>query len=165
MATKTKSTKGRAIFPGSFDPMTLGHMDIVRRMSEIFEEVTVLVADSLKKNYFFTKEERVALVKQSVADFPNVKVDQFRGLTINYAVQHGFEVIIRSLRGTNDWDVEATMAQANKKLAPEIETLFVMTQPEYAHISSTLVKEIAANGGSLTEFVSPEVAKAISAKL
>jgi pantetheine-phosphate adenylyltransferase len=157
--------KGRAIFPGSFDPVTLGHVDIIRRMSGLFTEVTVLVADSLKKNYFFTKDERVNLVRNSVADFSNVKVDQFRGLTINYAMQHKFDVIIRSLRGTNDWDVEATMAQANKKLAPNIETLFVMTQPEFAHISSTLVKEIAANSGSLTQFVSPEIAKAILAKL
>jgi pantetheine-phosphate adenylyltransferase len=155
----------KAVFPGSFDPITLGHLDIIRRMSGIFDEVTVLVADSLKKNYFFTKEERVNLVKQSIADLPNVKVDQFRGLTITYAIQHELKVIIRSLRGTGDWDIETTMSQANKKLAPKIETLFVMTQPEYAHISSTLVKEIAANGGSLVDFVSPEVAKAIAGKL
>lgn len=159
------SEKKSAIFPGSFDPLTLGHLDIIRRMAAVFDHVTVLVADSLKKNYFFTKEERVNLVRKSVADLPNVSVDQFRGLTINYAIQNNIKVIVRSLRGTGDWDVETTMAQANKKLAPDIETLFVMTQPEYAHISSTLVKEIAANEGSLTEFVSPEVAEAIKAKL
>jgi len=161
----TKLRHGNAIYPGSFDPITLGHLDIIRRMSRVFDEVTVLVADSLKKNYFFSKDERVRLVQECVKDLPNIKVDQFRGLTINYAVEKKLNVIIRSLRGTGDWDAETTMAQANKKLAKEIETVFVMTEPEFAHISSTLVKEIAANGGSLNAFVTPEVAKAILAKL
>jgi pantetheine-phosphate adenylyltransferase len=153
--------KKRAIYPGSFDPITLGHEDIIRRMSKIFDEVTVLVADSLKKNYFFSQEDRERLIKESVKDLPNVRVDRYRGLTTKYAQDNGIQVVIRSLRGSGDWDLETTMAQANKKLAPEIETLFVMTQPEYAHISSTVVKEIAANNGSLKDFVSPAVAEAI----
>ena len=155
----------KAIYPGSFDPITLGHIDIIRRVASVFDEVTVLVADSLKKNYFFSRDERMELVQQSLQDIPNVKVDQFRGLTTAYAQENDVNVIIRSVRGSGDWDLESSMAQANKKLAGEIETFFVMTQPEFAHISSTLVKEIASNNGDLSQFVTDPVAKAIRAKL
>ena len=155
----------KAIYPGSFDPITLGHIDIIRRVAGVFDEVTVLVADSLKKKYFFSRDERMELVQQSLQDIPNVKVDQFRGLTTAYAQDHDVKVIIRSVRGSSDWDLESSMAQANKKLAGEIETFFVMTQPEFAHISSTLVKEIASNNGELSQFVTDSVAEAIRAKL
>lgn len=157
--------KRRAIYPGSFDPVTLGHIDIIRRMSLIFDEVTVLAADSLKKSYFFTKDERVHLLNESLKDLPNVKVDQHRGLTTKYAEENSIKIIIRSLRGSGDWDLETSMAQANKKLAADIETMFVMTQPEFAHISSTIVKEVAANRGPLKDFVSPIVAEAMMKKL
>jgi pantetheine-phosphate adenylyltransferase len=154
-----------AIYPGSFDPITLGHIDIIRRTSQVFDEVIVLVADSLKKNYFFTREERMELVQDCTEDIANVKVDQFRGLTTEYAKEKGANVIIRSMRGGSDWDLESSMSQANKKLAPGVETFFILTQPEFAHISSTLVKEIASNGGELTDFVTESVAKAIRSKL
>jgi pantetheine-phosphate adenylyltransferase len=155
----------KALFPGSFDPMTLGHLSVVRRLAGVFDEVTVLVADALKKSYFFSRDERVRLAEECVLDLPNVKVDQFRGLTTDYAKKHGIRIIVRSLRGTNDFDLESSMALANRKLASDIETLFVMADPQFVSVSSTLVKEIAANGGPLSEFVTSNVAKAISQKL
>lgn len=157
--------KNKAVYPGSFDPVTLGHQEIIRRVASIFDEVVVLVADSLKKSYFFSREEREALLKQTCRDLKNVKVTSFAGLTTQFATDNDIGVIIRSLRGSNDWDLESTMAQANKKLAPDIETLFIMTQPELAHISSSFVKEIAVNRGSLSHFVSAEVEKAITDRL
>lgn len=157
--------KKTAIYPGSFDPITLGHVDIIKRAASVFDEVTVLVADSLKKKYFFSRDERMELVQKCLEDMPNVKVDQFRGLTTMYAQENNSKVIIRSVRGAGDWDLESSMAQANKKLAGEIETFFIMTQPEFAHISSSLVKEIASNGGDLSQFVAEPVAAAMKAKL
>ena len=157
--------KKMAIYPGSFDPITLGHIDIIRRAAGVFDQVTVLVADSLKKKYFFSRDERMNLVQKCIEDIPNVKVDQFRGLTTAYAQENNSNIIIRSVRGSGDWELESSMAQANKKLASEVETFFIMTQPEFAHISSSLVKEIASNGGDLSQFVSGPVAAAIKAKL
>lgn len=155
----------KAVYPGSFDPITLGHIDVIRRTAVHFDELVVLVADSLKKKYFFSKDERLELVRECLSDLPNIKVEQFRGLTTSYAQEIGAKVIIRSLRGGGDWDLESSMAQANKKLAADIETFFVTTQPEFAHISSSLVKEIASNQGDLSQFVSSVVADAIGSKL
>lgn len=157
--------KKRAVYPGSFDPVTLGHEEIIRRVAGIFDEVIVLVADSLKKTYFFSREERLSLLQHTCRNLKNVKVTSFAGLTTEFARDNDIGVIVRSLRGSNDWDLESTMAQANKKLAPDIETLFIMTQPELAHISSSFVKEIAVNKGSLSHFVSKEVEQAITQRL
>lgn len=157
--------KKRAVYPGSFDPVTLGHQEIIYRISRVFDEVTVLVADSLKKNYLFNQSERVSLLKKTCEDIKNVKVMGFTGLTTQFAKDNDIGIIVRSLRGSNDWDLESTMAQANKKLDSDIETLFIMTQPELAHISSSFVKEIAANNGALDQFVSNEVAMAIKERI
>jgi pantetheine-phosphate adenylyltransferase len=151
----------KAVYAGSFDPITSGHTDVIRRLVNVFDEVTVLVADAAHKKYLFTREERVALVKESLFDLSRIKVVSFSGLTTQFAMNEGIQIMVRSLRGTNDWDAEATMAQANKKLCPQVETLFVMTQPEFSHISSSLVKEIALHGGSLKDFVSPHVESAL----
>lgn len=157
--------KNKAVYPGSFDPVTLGHQEIIKRIARVFDEVVVLVADSLKKNYLFNQDERVALLKKSCSDMKNVKVMGYTGLTTQFAKENNIGVIVRSLRGSSDWDLESTMAQANKKLDPDIETMFIMTQPELAHISSSFVKEIAANNGSLETFVSKEIEMAIKEKL
>lgn len=157
--------KNRAVYPGSFDPITLGHQRIIQRISKVFDEVTILVADSLKKNYMFNQSERVQMLEQACQDFANVKVKGYRGLTTQFAKDNNIGVIVRSLRGSSDWDLESTMAQANKKLDPDIETLFIMTQPELAHISSSFVKEIAANNGNLEGFVSKPVEAAIKERI
>lgn len=155
----------KAVFPGSFDPITLGHIDIIRRLASVFDEVTVLVADSTRKKYLFDHSERLSMVKECVFDIARVKVDSYQGLTTQYAIDNQIKVMVRSMRGPSDWETEATLAQANKKLSPQLETFFVATEPQFSHISSTLVKEIAYNNGSLKEFVPTLVEKAIKAKL
>jgi pantetheine-phosphate adenylyltransferase len=155
----------KVVYPGSFDPVTLGHLNIIERISGIFDEVVVLVADSARKKYMFSAPERAELLKIETKTWPNVKVDLHRGMTIDYAREHGASILVRSMRHMSDWELEVTMAQANKKLDDKIDTLFLVTDPNLGHVSSSLVREIAINHGNLSTFVTPNVARAIQEKV
>jgi len=152
-----------AVYPGSFDPITVGHIDIIQRVSKIFDQVIVLVADSGDKSYLFTLEERVGFIKKSFQDQKNISVDAYRGLTIDYMRMNKAQVIIRGLRAVADFEYEGTLANMNRRLAPEIETFMVFSRPDYYFISSRGVKELARNNGELKglvpDFVIPELAK------
>ena len=145
-----------AVYPGSFDPITMGHVDIISRLSPLYDEVIVLVANSSQKQSMFTAEERKVLIQKSLPHLKNVRVDIFDGLTVDYMKNVNAQVIVRGLRAVVDFEYEMTMANMNKKLAPDIETLLVFASPEYYYISSRGVKEVAVNGGSLKDLV-PEV--------
>lgn len=142
-----------AVYPGSFDPITTGHLDIIERISKIFDSVIVLVAESDQKNYLFTPSERVDFLKKALNIYPNVEVDVFKGLTVEYMRQKKAHVIVRGLRAVADFEYEGTLASMNRRLAPEIETFMIFSRPEYYFISSRGVKEVARNGGNLQGLV------------
>jgi pantetheine-phosphate adenylyltransferase len=152
-----------AVYPGSFDPITMGHVDIINRISPVYDEVIVLVAQSSQKQSMFTPDERKVLIEKSLSHLKNVKVDVFEGLTVDYMKRVNAQVIVRGLRAVVDFEYEMTMAQINKKIAPHIETMLVFASPEYYFISSRGVKELAINGGALNGFV-PDVVKAAMAE-
>ena len=143
----------RAIYPGSFDPMTLGHFDIIRRASVLFDEVIMAVVGNPGKSPLLPVAERMHLIEQVVKDLKGVKVGQFQGLTVDYAKQNDTHVLIRGLRAISDFEAELGMAQTNKQLFPELETIFLMTKAEYSFISSSTVREIARLGGDVHQFV------------
>ena len=147
----------KAVYPGSFDPLTYGHLDVIERAASLFEEVIVAVSRNASKKPLFSVAERVDMLKTVLAPFPNVKVDSFDGLTVNYAKVNGANAIIRGLRAISDFENEFMMALTNKKLAPTIDTVFLMTRAEYSFISSSGVKEVASFGGCVRELVPPEV--------
>lgn len=155
-----------AVYPGSFDPITSGHVDIIHRLSEIFDQVIVLVAQSGDKAYMFTAEERAEFVQKQFSHKKNIQVDIFQGLTVDYMKKKGAKVIVRGLRAVADFEYEGTLANINKKLAPEIETFMIFSKPEFYFISSRGVKELAKNGGALTglvpEIVIPELVKKLN---
>ena len=153
-----------AVYPGSFDPITLGHVDIIDRISPLYDQVIVLIANSSQKNSLFNVEERKKLVEMSLAHLKNIKVDIFDGLTVDYMRRNKAQVIVRGLRAVVDFEYEMTMASMNKKLAPEIETTLVFARPEYYYISLRGVKEVAVNHGSLKGLVNDLVEKALFAK-
>jgi pantetheine-phosphate adenylyltransferase len=142
-----------AVYPGSFDPITIGHIDIIERVSKIFDRVIVLVADAGDKNYLFNSTERAAFIKKCFADQKNIQVDIHRGLTIDYMRKNKAQVIVRGLRAVADFEYEGTLANMNYRLAPEIETFMIFSRPEYYFISSRGVKELAKNGGELSGLV------------
>lgn len=154
-----------AVYPGSFDPITMGHVDIINRISPLYDEVIVLIAQSSQKQSLFTPEERKTLIEKSLAHLKNVKVDCFQGLTTEYMKNHKAQVIVRGLRAVVDFEYEMTMANMNKKIAPEIETLLVFASPEYYYISSRGVKELAFNGGALNDLVPDVVIEAMAKKM
>ncbi len=147
----------KALYPGSFDPLTYGHLDVIERAASLFEEVIVAVSRNASKKPLFSVAERVDMLKAVLAPYPNVKVDSFEGLTVNYARFRGANAIIRGLRAISDFENEFMMALTNKKLAPTIDTVFLMTRAEYSFISSSGVKEVASFGGCVKELVPPEV--------
>lgn len=156
-----------AVYPGSFDPITTGHLDIIERISHIFDHVIVLVADSNDKKYMFTAEERSAFLKKAVGSSPKIEVDIFKGLTVEYMRKRKAHVIVRGLRAVADFEYEGTLASMNHRLAPEVETFMVFSRPEYYFISSRGVKELARNNGDLKglvpDFVGVELAKKFKA--
>ncbi len=154
-----------AVYPGSFDPITMGHVDIINRIARIYDEVIVLVAQSSQKHALFNVEERVDLIQRSLSHLKNVRVDIFSGLTTDYMKKVNSQVIVRGLRAVVDFEYEMTMANINKKIAPEVETLLVFASPEYYYISSRGVKELATNGGPLKGLVPEVVIEAMSEKL
>ncbi|MDT3426375.1 pantetheine-phosphate adenylyltransferase [Paenibacillus forsythiae] len=153
-----------AIYPGSFDPVTLGHIDIIERAAKQFDRLIVAVLNNLSKNPLFTVEERADLLRQVTAHLPNVEVDIFRDLLANYIRQKEAQVIVRGIRTVSDFEYELQIATINNKLNSDAETIFMMTNPKYSYLSSSVVKEIGHFGGDLTDFVAPEVERAIRLK-
>lgn len=154
-----------AVYPGTFDPMTMGHVDVVRRAARLFDRVVVGVADSRAKRPFFSSEERVDMAREIVRVYPNVEVMGFSGLLADFLRSIQADVILRGLRAVSDFEFEFQMAGMNRKLHPEVETLFVTPSDQYMFISSTIVREIAGFGGDVAPFVPPIVAERIRARV
>ena len=154
-----------AVYPGSFDPVTLGHIDIIQRTSKMFDKVIIGVLKNRSKSPLFTAEERVELLKEVTADIPNVEVQSFQGLLIDFVRQNQANVIVRGLRAITDFEYELQMAQTNRVIAPEIDTIFLTTNLKYSYLSSSIVKEIAEFDGDIAEFLHPMVAEQVRKKL
>lgn len=155
----------RAVYAGTFDPMTLGHLDVATRAAHVFERLTVAVAEDPRKTLLFSVEERLELARTSVAGLANVEVVPFGGLLVNWARNRGIHTLIRGLRAFSDFEYEFQMALTNRKLAPDIETMFLMPNEDFSYVSSSMVREIAALGGDVDKFVPPAVAAALKRKL
>lgn len=154
----------RAIYPGTFDPVHFGHMDIAKRAAAIFDELIVAVYSRPMKNLLFDVEERVALVQEAIANIPNARVDSYYSLTVDYAQKTNAQVIVRGLRVFSDFELEFRMALTNQRLAPGIEIVNLMTKEEHTFLSSTTVKEVAELDGDITSMVPPHVRKALLAR-
>ncbi|MGY0196437.1 pantetheine-phosphate adenylyltransferase [Leptothrix sp. BB-4] len=146
-----------AIYPGTFDPMTLGHQDLMRRASRLFSRLIVAVAAGHHKRTMFSVEERLEIAQELAAQHPNVEVVAFRGLLRDFVVAHGGKVVVRGLRAVSDFEYEFQMAGMNRQLMPEVETLFLTPSDQYQFISGTFVREIAVLGGDVSKFVAPSV--------
>jgi pantetheine-phosphate adenylyltransferase len=147
-----------AIYPGSFDPITLGHLDIIQRGSRLFDQVIVAVLRNPNKIPLFSVQQRLEQIRLSTQHLPNVVVDSFDGLTVEYALMQGAQVLLRGLRAVSDFEIELQMAHTNKTLSTQIETVFLATSNEYSFLSSSVVKEIARFGGSVDHLVPPHIA-------
>lgn len=154
-----------AVYAGTFDPITRGHLDVIERAARIFNRLIIAVAVSTRKATLFSVEERRALVKQVVRRFKNVEVDVFDGLLVQYARKKGVRVLVRGLRAFSDFEFEFQMALTNRKMAPDIETLFLMPKEDFSYVSSSTVREVAQYGGDTSSFVAPPVERALKAKL
>ena len=154
-----------AIYPGTFDPVHYGHIDIARRAAGIFDKLVVAVYDRPQKNLLFSVAERLVMLRDALCEVPNIEVQSYGGLTVSYARQQGARVIVRGLRVITDFELEYQMALATRKLDEEIDIVCLMTGLEYAFISSSIVKEIALAGGPVTQFVPAHVAEALRARL
>lgn len=161
----TNASMRKAIYPGTFDPVTNGHLDLIERGAALFDELIVAVANNLEKTPLFTVEERMGMIEGLVGDFPNVTVDSFRGLAVDYVRKRGYAVILRGLRTISDFEYEYQMALTNRSFANDVETVFVMPSQKYAFISSRLIKEAVALGGRVQEFVPKSVETQLRAKL
>jgi len=157
--------KRTAIYPGSFDPLTNGHLDVIQRAAKLFDRVIVAVAENESKHPLFTLAERVALVKQAVAGLPNVEADSFSTLLVDYVAARKAQAIVRGLRAVSDFEFEFQLALMNRKLDEKIETIFMMPKDTYTFLSSRIVKEIARLGGDVSSFVPPNVQTALKKKL
>ena len=153
-----------AIYPGSFDPITKGHLDVLHTGCEIFDKVIIAVAKNSEKKGFLTVEERVNLIRESIKDLPNAEVDCIEGLTIEYAKRRGAQILLRGLRAVSDFEYEMQLSQANSALSSEIKTVFLITKPKYNFISSSTIKEIFLNGGDVSKFVPEAVNKYLLAR-
>ena len=154
----------KAIYPGSFDPPTLGHLDIIRRSAKMVDELVVGVLHNSAKNSLFSTEERVSMIKEVTKEFPNVMVTSFDGLLVNYMKEIDATLIIRGLRAVTDFEYELQIAQTNRVEYPEVETIFLTTSLKYSYLSSTIVKEFASYGGDISKFVPTEFIDRIYAK-
>lgn len=154
----------RALTPGTFDPITSGHLDVIARASQLVDEVVVAVADSQKKGPLFTLEERVELVRQATAHLSNVRVEPFKGLLVDFAKELDATVVVKGLRAITDFEYEFQMTAMNYQLSPQLETLFIMSPPQYMYLSSSIVREISKMGGDIQQFVPPCVYKALKKK-
>ena len=155
----------KAVYPGTFDPITLGHQDLVRRAAGMSDEVILAVADSRTKQPFFTLDERVEMARSAVSDYKNVSVMGFSGLLMRFAQQHNAKVVMRGLRAVSDFDYEFQLAGMNRKLFPQVESIFVTPAEQFLFISATLVREISVLGGDVSQFVSPHVERSLKEKI
>ena len=153
-----------AVYPGSFDPVTFGHLDIIERASKHFDRVIVCVMVNYKKNYLFSSEERCAMIRESVAHLENVEVDVSSSLLVDYAKLKGAQVILKGLRTVQDFEFELQMALTNKKLDNDVETFFMVTNNQYSYLSSSVVRELMEFDGDVSDFIPPHVVKAIRIK-
>ncbi len=154
-----------AVYPGSFDPATYGHLDVIRRASVSFDKIIVGVLHNSAKSPLFSVEERVNILEKVTKDISNVEVKPFEGLSVNFARENHAHVIVRGLRAVTDFEYELQMAQTNRVLAPDIDTVFMTTSLEYAYLSSTIMKEVASFGGDLSKFAPPEIIEAVKWKM
>ena len=143
----------KAAYPGSFDPITFGHIDIARRASRLFDELHVVVMENKQKRYAFTVEERMEMVRECLKDVPNIRVESFSGLLAEYTLKNKINVVIRGLRAVTDFEYEMQMALANKEILNGVETVFLMTDKSFSFLSSSLVKEVASFGGKISQWV------------
>lgn len=155
----------RALYPGSFDPMTLGHLDIIKRASLMFDELIVAVLDNSQKTPLFSAAERVKILEEATKDMPNVKVDSFSGLTVDYCIKNNLHIMVRGLRAITDFEYELQIAQTNRKLSDNrVDTVFLTTDLQYSYLSSSTVKEIAMYGGAISHSVPDFVERALKEK-
>jgi len=150
-----------AVYPGSFDPPTFGHLDVINRSLEIFDKIIVLVSDNKNKNYMFSKDERFEMVKEMTKDIEKVSVENLPGLLVDYLKKKKMRIVIRGLRITSDFDYEFQMSSLNRVLYPKIETIYIISDIKYILLSSSLVRELISNNGDISKFVPPEVEKFI----
>ena len=155
----------KAIYPGSFDPVTLGHLDIIERTSKMFDRVIIGVLNNKSKSPLFSVEERVNMLKEGTSSLPNVEVQSFEGLLIDFVRKNDARVIVRGLRAITDFEYELQMAQTNRVIAPEVDTIFLTTNLRYSYLSSSIVKEIAEFDGEISAFLHPAVAEKVREKL
>ena len=153
------------VYPGTFDPMTLGHEDLVRRAARLFDHVVLAVADSRTKRPLFTLAERIDMAREALADVKNVSVEGFSGLLMNFVKEHDARVVLRGVRAVSDFDYEFQLAGMNRKLYPEVETVFMTPGEEHMFLSATLVREISVMGGDVSKFVSPTIAAGLKNKI
>lgn len=153
-----------AVYPGTFDPITSGHFDLIERAARFYDRLVIAVADNRNKNTLFSLQERVALAKEVTAGMPNVEIIGFSGLLVDFVKSIDGHVLLRGLRAVSDFEYEFQLASMNRKLAPEVETMFMTPAESYAFISSSLVREISALGGDVSEFVHPSVQSALQEK-
>ncbi|MBE32926.1 pantetheine-phosphate adenylyltransferase [bacterium] len=154
----------KALYPGSFDPITYGHLDIIKRASEIFDELTIAIVDNPDKSPLFSIEERKELI-MNVIKADNVRIDSFKGLLVQYATDNAFQTIIRGLRAVSDFDYEFQMSLTNRRLGKNIDTIFFMTDEKYSYLSSSIVKQVCRYGGDISSFVPEEVSLSLKEKL
>ena len=154
----------RAIYPGSFDPVTNGHLDVIERARKLFDEVIVAVAHNDEKQALFSLEDRLELLKASIEKIDNIRITQFDGLLVEFAAAQNASAVVRGLRAVSDFEFEFQMALMNRKLNSDVETIFLMPKEEYTYLSSRIIKEIARLGGDVSSFVPPMVAKALASK-
>ncbi|MDA9729813.1 MAG: pantetheine-phosphate adenylyltransferase [Pseudomonadota bacterium] len=155
----------RAVYPGTFDPMTMGHVDLVKRASKLFDSVIIAIASSDSKKPMFSLEERIEIGNKIFADDPKVEVVGFSGLLVNFAKENDANILIRGLRVVADFEYEFQLANMNRAMSPDIESVFLTPKEEYSYISSSLVKEIATMGGDVTRFVDPVTLEALNQKI
>lgn len=150
-------SKKICVFPGSFDPITSGHVDLVRRALPLFDKIIVAIGINNKKQYLFSLEKRIFWLKEVFKEYPQVEIDSFEGLTVNYCNYSGARYLLRGLRNASDFDYEKTISQLNHIIGKDLETVFLISKPEFSHISSTIVREIITGKGDASPFLPPEI--------